>query len=78
VHFIVDLRVARPVESNATIVHGPDNTITVLFDKWNIMLIFDFGASGARCAAHRTQERPVLVVRLMPPNQSHTNCSGDF
>jgi hypothetical protein len=42
VHFIVDLGVARPFERNATIVHGPDNTITVLFDKWNMMLIFDF------------------------------------
>jgi hypothetical protein len=46
VHFIVDLGVARPVESNATIVHGPDNTITVLFDKWNIMLSLDFWPQG--------------------------------
>jgi hypothetical protein len=46
VHFIVDLGVARPVESNATIVQRPDNTITVLSDKRNIMLIFDFGPPG--------------------------------
>jgi hypothetical protein len=43
VHFIDDLGVARPVESNATIVRGPNNTITVLFDKRNTMLIFEFG-----------------------------------
>jgi hypothetical protein len=46
VHFIDDLGVARPVESNATIVRRTDNTITVLFDKWNIMLSLDFGPQG--------------------------------
>jgi hypothetical protein len=71
-------QIAKPVDRRTTIVRGPDNTITVLIDKLNIMLSFDSEPSSA--PAHRDQERPVRVRVLEAgylPDQSHTKCRGD-
>jgi hypothetical protein len=70
-------QIAKPVDRGTTIVRRPDNTITVLIDKLNIMLSSDSGPSGA--PAHRDQERPARVRVLEAeclPDQSHAKCRG--
>src|SRR5215813_11495072 len=52
-------QLAKPVDCATTIVRRPDNTITVLIDKLNIMLSTDSGLSGA--PAYRDQERSARV-----------------
>ena len=46
--------IATPVESRANIGHRANNTITLLFEKHNIMLIIEFATSGfdGRDVAH--------------------------
>src|SRR5215510_4463582 len=70
-------QIAKPVVDRCTtIVCGPDNTITVLVDKLNIMLSTGSGPLSA-APAHRGQETRSRLEAERLPDQSHTKCGGD-